>query len=370
MVALGQSPTIGRALGAGFTFESGPRAYTVAGSFCRYLLDTFGGSKLRALYRSAGDFISVYGRDLDALERDWKGFLAALPVDEKSRAEAEENFRRPAIFHKVCARELAARVSEARGLMMTAPADAVTLLSSTCADDPDEPTFHLDLAEAQIAAGDPDRALATLAETEASGSLTRPLRGRAANLRAGIHVRARRFAEAQAAIEQALRAATEDADERLARAKLRALADEPSRRTLGRVLFGDDRGRPLEAALAVYLLTEFARQFPDEELGAYLIGRQLAARDPKLALPYLADACPLIDSHLTFSMDAIFQKECRRLLAETAYLAGDLAAARWWFGWLSERADLEADRLRATDFLQRVQWKESAPRLPPSEGEY
>jgi hypothetical protein len=121
MLALGQAPELRRALGAGFSFESGARAYTLAGSFCRFLLDSFGADKLRALYRSAGDFMGSYGRDLSSLEKDWRAFLAALPGDDSHRAQAEEEFRRPAIFRKVCARELAARVSEGFARMGTAP---------------------------------------------------------------------------------------------------------------------------------------------------------------------------------------------------------------------------------------------------------
>jgi len=359
MLALGKAPDLRRALGAGFTFESGPRAYTVAGSFCRYLLDSFGAEKLRALYRSAGNFELVYGRELASLEKDWQAFLSALPPDESSRAQAEESFRRPAIFQKVCARELAARVSEARARLGTAPGESVSLLSSACADDPGEPTFRLDLAEALVAAGESDRALDVLAAATAAGTLTRPLRGRAASLEAGIHFRAGRLTQAQAALAQVEAAATEDGDLRTARAKLRALRDEQARSSLGRIFFGDERGRPLDAGLVVYLVTEFARQVPDEALGPYLIGRQLAARDAKLALPHLAEACPLDAPKHALSLDPLFFKECRRLLGESAYLADDLATAREAYAWLSEYAEGTADRLRAQDFLQRIAWKNS-----------
>jgi tetratricopeptide (TPR) repeat protein len=380
MFALGKAPDLRRALGAGFTFESGPRAYTLVGSFCRFLLDAFGADKLRALYRSAGDFARVYGRDLASLEKDWRAFLSALPPDDSSRAQAEENFRRPAIFQKVCARELAARVSEARARLGTAPGEAVSLLSSACADDPSEPTFRLDLAEALVAAGESDRALAILAEAAASGTLTRPLRGRAASLEAGIHFRARRYAEAQAALEQALRTSTEDSDERFAKARLRALRDNRAAETLGRVLFGDERGRPLDAALALYLLTQFEGEARGDALGPYLVGRQLAVRDPKLAVDHLESACPfaerpkenpveaiiprecrpwIIAPREETRLDSTFFKECRRLLGESAYLAGDLSTARAAYTWLSEHAEGTADRLRAQDFLQRIAWKNS-----------
>jgi hypothetical protein len=357
MLALGQAPALGRALGAGFTFESGPRVYTLVGSFCRFLLDRFGPDKLRALYRSAGDFTAVYGRDLAALEKEWRAFLAALPADEASRAEAEESFRRPAIFHKVCARELAARVADAHALLGTAPGDSVTLLASACADDPSEPTFRLDLAEALVAAGEPARALATLQALRAAPGLTRPLETRAANLEAGIHFRAQRMPETQAALARALAAATEDGDERFVKARLRALRDPESAATLGRVLFGDERGRSLDPALTMYLLTEFVRRNPEEALGPYLLARQLATRDPKLAVPQLARACPLADTQMATPLDATFFTECRRLLGETAYQAGDMGTAREAFAWLAEHSDREADRLRARDWLERVAWK-------------
>lgn len=358
MVALGLAPDLRRSLGSGFTFESGPRAYTVVGSFCRFLLETYGPDKLRALYRSAGDFLRVYGRDLDALEVEWRAFLARLPSDPTSRAEAEESFRRPAIFQKVCARELAARVSEAHVVMATAPEDAITLLSSACADDPVEPTLRLDLAEAQVAAGDSSGALSTIAAIRATGSLTRPLRARAASLEATVFFHAGRFSDAQITLANAEKLATDDGDVRTARAKQRALRDEVARKTLGRVLFGDVRGRGLDLRVVAYLLTEFAGRFPAEALGPYLIGRQLAPRAPDLAATVLAEACG-DNAQKDVQLDGLFAKECHRVLGESAFLANDLVTARDAFDWLKGHAERESDRLRANDFLQRIVWSQS-----------
>jgi hypothetical protein len=116
----------------------------------------------------------------------------------------------------------------------------------------------------------------------------------------------------------------------------------------------------------VVLLTEFARQNPGDALGPYLVARQLATRDPKLAIPYLADACPFLETQMANPLDATFFKECRRLLGESAYLAGDLVTAREAFTWLSEHANHEADRARARDYLQRVAWKGATPMLQPA----
>src|SRR5439155_2909008 len=114
MAADGRAPPVRSVVGAGFSALAGARAYTIAGSFCHFLLLTKGPERLRALYRSAGDFQRVYGTPLEALEQAWRRFLEQQPLDPAERARAQERFRRPAIFQKVCARELAARVADAR----------------------------------------------------------------------------------------------------------------------------------------------------------------------------------------------------------------------------------------------------------------
>jgi len=57
------------------------------------------------------------------------------------------------------------------------------------------------------------------------------------------------------------------------------------------VLFGDSATRSPDAALVVYLITDFIRSFPEEALGPYLLARQLAWRDPRLALTQIDRAC-------------------------------------------------------------------------------
>ena len=153
MIEAGLAPPLAAVVGAGFTTLAGRRAYTIAGSFSAFLLATRGAEKLRALYRSAGNFTDVYRVPLADLEREWRQFLARQPLTTRERAHASEEFRRPAIFKRVCARELAARLAEARAIQRDEPARAVAILESTCRDDPDEPTYRLALAEALALAG-------------------------------------------------------------------------------------------------------------------------------------------------------------------------------------------------------------------------
>jgi hypothetical protein len=359
MIALGQAPSLARIMGAGFSAESGARAYVLAGSFCRFLLDRFGADKLRAAYRSAGDFEAVYGLPLAELEKSWRAFLETQPLDARDEARAKERFRRPAIFRKVCARELAERVAEARDRIGSMPDAAVRLMESVCQDDPDEPAYRLDRAEALAAAGALDKAVALSRPMLDDETLTWPVRSRAANLIAVVEFHRGHLAETAAAADRNLALATDENEMRTAWAKRRALADQDARRTLGRALFGDAPGRATDQALVVFLVDEFARLHPDEALGPYLVGRQLAGRDAKLALTPLAQACPLDGPAPAVPLEPTFVKECRRLYGESAFLAGDLALARRIYEALRDQATLEADRLRANDFLERIVWQSS-----------
>jgi Tetratricopeptide repeat len=362
MIAANLAPPLAAVVGAGFSTLAGARAYTIAGSFSAFLLATRGAEKLRALYRSAGNFTDVYRTPLRDLEREWRQFLATQPVTPRQRAQASEAFRRPAIFKRVCARELGARIVEARAVLRGDPNRAVALLQSTCHDDPGEPLYRLALAQAQAAAGDLASARGLLARLELDGDLTVPLRAAAENLAAEIDFAARDFGNAEVHQRRAIDLATTEAERRLAFAKLEGLAGPGARATLGRVLLGDDlTATEADPVLTFYLLLEYARLFPTERLGPYLIGRQLLGRDPARALPYLQRACgdeEVAEPSQPQALPSELARECRRMIAEAAYRVGDFARAREALARLATDAT-EADRLRALDMRARVDWAAS-----------
>ena len=187
MIEAGLAPPLASVVGASFSTLAGRRAYTIAGSFSAFLLATRGAEKLRALYRSAGNFTDVYRVPLADIEAEWRQFLARQPLTTRDRAQASEEFRRPAIFKRVCARELAARLVEARAIQHDDPARAVAILEATCHDDPHEPIYRLALAEALARAGEHERALVMLGRLSVDGGITVPLRTQAAGLAAEIN---------------------------------------------------------------------------------------------------------------------------------------------------------------------------------------
>jgi hypothetical protein len=372
MIADGRAPPLPDVVGAGFSAQSGARAYTLAGSFCAFLLETRGPERLRALYRSAGDFAGVYRAPLADLEQEWRRFLAGQPLSAGDRARAHERFRRPAIFKKVCARELAARMGEARAVERAAPMVAIGLLEDACRDDPREPTFRLELAQARAYAGQTQPALELLGRLGADRDLSEPLQAQAASLAAEIHFHARDPDNARADLARVLSLAVEEGDRRLTLAKARALEDATGRDTLGRALFGDQLGGAgADAVLAFFLIGEFARLHPRDPLGPYLLGRQLLGREPAHALSFLRRACeesvpaPRDKERAPLPPEPArplapeFLRECRRMTAEASYRLGDFARARDALARLADEARGEADRLRAVDMLARVEWASS-----------
>ncbi len=359
MIAANLAPPLAAVVGAGFSTLAGARAYTIAGSFSAFLLATRGAEKLRALYRSAGNFTDVYRTPLGDLEREWRQFLAKQPLTTHQRAQASEEFRRPAIFKRVCARELAARIAEARGVLRTDPARAVALLQSTCHDDPGEPLYRLALAQAEAAAGDLAAARGVLTRLELDAELTVPLRAAAENLTAEIDFVAHDFGNAETHQRRAADLAATEAERRLAFAKLKGLASPGARATLGRALLGDDlNATDADPVLTFYLFLEYTRLFPSERLGPYLVGRQLLGRDPARALPQLQRACTdeeVSEPTPQAALPSELARECRRMIADAAYRVGDFPRARAALARLAADAT-EADRLRALDMRARVDW--------------
>ncbi len=92
----------------GFASQSSSISYVLAGSFCRYLIDTYGIRNMMLVYHS-NDYDAIYGKPLEALIAEWRVFLATISVPEQERDAIDVLFRRPPIFEKVCARVIAAR---------------------------------------------------------------------------------------------------------------------------------------------------------------------------------------------------------------------------------------------------------------------
>ncbi|MEW6144287.1 MAG: tetratricopeptide repeat protein [Thermodesulfobacteriota bacterium] len=101
----GMAPDIEDITGFGFWYAPPAIAYTLMGSFSRYLIDTYGMDKFKTVYRT-GNF-SVYGKTLTELETEWKNFLKGVPASAEINKLAKARFGAPGIFTASCPRRVA-----------------------------------------------------------------------------------------------------------------------------------------------------------------------------------------------------------------------------------------------------------------------
>ena len=115
-------PPLERLFGLSFWGHGSGRAYTVAGSFFRYLLDQSGPGPLLKVYRAGGaepSFQAAYGRPRAELAAAWRRYIDGLPLRPNGREVARGRLRRPAGVAKVGATELVCGGTPPRGRRQT-----------------------------------------------------------------------------------------------------------------------------------------------------------------------------------------------------------------------------------------------------------
>ena len=345
MKALGLLPRLERIFGAGFYGLSSQVAYTVAGSFCGWLIAERGMPAFRRLYRSGGDFQGVYGASLVELEGAWTRFLDAIALDPSAQGLARERFRRPAVWHKVCAHRVAALRTEARAA--TAAGDrarAERCLRQIVADDPGDPAGLLELARL-LAATTAPRAAAAARAAEQHRSASTPLRAQALAILGDLALRAGQTEEARRVLDAIEALSVDEAVRRQARVKRAALDDVRVGREILAYL---ERGELAPIAEAV-------RKAPDSGLAAYLHGRGLQNRgQTEKALAELDRARKLGVG------DPLVARELARLEPLVAYGARRLDdAALRWERLATDPGSSLATRASARDWLDRVRFEQT-----------
>ena len=395
----GLEPPLAAVFGLGFYRLPAGRAYTTAGSFCRFLLDRQGPAPLLAAYRRGGslaDFAAAFGTPFAQLERDWRAFIDQQPLQASERDVAHDRLRRPAVFHKVCAHELATRKQQARQAAASGDFDqALRLLSSICRDDPDEPQHQIEQLEFLIAAERFDEASAAAEALLAHPRRTPVLESKAAARLGDLAVLRGDLDAARARYRHAASLPDSEGASRQIAAKLSVLATDAApasdptatpapaassdaagpadaaqssavvRAAMLRVLVGEPlaqrshRLRPLDSRndpLAVYLLRDAILAQPDLGLPHYILGRLLFERgayDEAQAELGLAMSAGLPDGR--------FVDQALLLRGQAALLAGRAAEAVQFFVELRARTPAGAKRLEADDMIDRAKRWDSLP---------
>ena len=131
------APPLSSVMGFGFWGHAGSQSYLLAGSFVRFLVDTYGIEKFKGVFLT-GNFVKHYAKDLSALEAEWIEFLGTIPVQENDTTYATYRLKRPSVFEQVCAHEMAAlRDTAWRAYYRRDFAMAAETFGTMLSDDPD-----------------------------------------------------------------------------------------------------------------------------------------------------------------------------------------------------------------------------------------
>jgi hypothetical protein len=99
---------------SGFAAEASSKSYTLAGSFSKYLIKTYGSGKFLNLYGSR-EYDKVYGKSIDVLEREWISSLKPLQtsMDRYDSLRVRFYFDRTSIINEPCLRRIGRMMKQA-----------------------------------------------------------------------------------------------------------------------------------------------------------------------------------------------------------------------------------------------------------------
>lgn len=371
--ALDKRPPLTAIMGLGFWGQSASRAYTAAGSFCLWLLETRGAEKLMALYQNAGDFEAVYEQPLVDLESAWVEFLRTSPPSDEAIEKQRLRFERRSVFRRPCAHR-AAELSRAaeRARRAGDDAEAIEKLRELCSIESSEPRHVLALAAALAADERVPEALIELEALDASDALTDTDRARIEELEGDVALVASAWPTAVRAYTAALSHPLRESHMRAVQIKLRAAelgaqGDLVSARLIRRYFAPFDViTPPLTARLrAAAAAVELSRQPGQAALGHYLSARQYTN----------AGLVPEARLHIerSFELDAgeaaLWSPELRRaqnyLRVELRLREGDYAQARAALAPLANEAQGQGGyELRVEQWRARIDDYEAMAREP------
>ncbi|CAN0217996.1 unnamed protein product [Laminaria digitata] len=348
MRRLSIAPDIRGLVGAGgFWTQSSGRAYTLMGSFVKFLVDTYGIEPFKKAYRD-GDFEAAYHKSASALVSEWEVYVDAIEVSEDQMELARYYYERPSIFGKVCARTIGelrrqARLARAAGDMTRALAMHDAILGF----DPRNVSYQLAHTEALVDSGQLAAASKRLDELLQGDALVPQERVALEHLRADVYWRlgeldlaAKSYAECEAqGVPESTRRQLQ-----VKRAILSGSSD--TARELGKTYFLEQPA----AATALYYPLRWMMEAPDDALAAYLAARRL------WSVEMHQEALSLMPEDATALPSEELREELAFMRATASYHTGELDEAAKLFEGLASSRSIRL-RITAREWLARVKWR-------------
>jgi len=151
----------------GFLSHTPYQVYQASGSFVGFLLKKYGAEPVKKLYHGT-PYSKAFSKSLPELGKEWRDFLAQVPVPVQERRRAEVAFSptyAPVFYARICPREresIREKGSNLRG--MGNYSAALQIFRSFQRLEPQNPEWLLELAETEFQKGDGESAQAHLQE--------------------------------------------------------------------------------------------------------------------------------------------------------------------------------------------------------------
>ena len=329
----------------GFWAQSASRAYTIAGSFLRFLIDTYGIEKFKTLYRT-NNFEIAYEQPALALAEEWGRFVDQVPSAKQSKKRAEQRFSRPSILQKVCAHETAKMKADAQLAVSTGNLEeGIRLLRKVSLNRPSDFTVPLSLSRAVAKQGRLDAAVNELKSVRNSENYTAQGRLRIELAIADSEWKTDNSTVALELLEKADVRSLGAGFRRLVEAKKFALRQTPEIQTTLRAYLLQEYSQ--EEGLIK--LSELATKYPTNGLIHYLFARRL-------------EQIGMVERGITETRIALaatlphrdFRDEANKMLGRMLLEDRQFDAAELQFVKMANTASRAIDRLEALQWQQRA----------------
>ncbi len=357
------APPLSAIMGIGFWGHAGSRSYLLAGSFVRFLVDTYGIEKFKGVFPT-GNFVKHYEKDLQSLEAEWVDFLESVPLRDDDINYTAYRLKQRSAFEQVCTHEMAALRDTAwqayyRKDFVTAVETFGTMLS----DEPDNLSTLRGLMYSAYRMQDYDKAL-SLANRIASAEDTR-FSPEALLLKGDIYWlknKHEKAMDAYASIETEYETFEQQRIKRIAALSYpdviqsqpnSAMREDRSFRELLRdVLVAS---KPISEKMA--LLSVCMQAAPKSWLPYFLTGELLHKEKAwQISNEYFHQALKLLIPREHGKL----MLEVERLIGINAYQQKDYETAQNAFRSIAENTALPLGKvLSAQDWIQRCQWAQS-----------
>lgn len=368
MRAAGLAPSLQRLMGPdGFLSQPAGKAYTLSGSFARWLLDTRGPERFKAMYATA-DIEGTYDRPLGELLGEWNAFLDAIAPGPDLVEVTRQIYDVKGLFHRVCPLETARlRAASRTAALEGRYDDTLDLLREILSFTPDDPRARAPLVGTLSLLGRAEECRAEAARLLDSDGVNGSMRALTRERVADVAWRSGETTTARRIYDSLVDAPALQRRRRNVLVKRDLVTDGEREPILGPFLMGIERRGPdydpeVAQQEAIDYLTEAVVDLPGDALALYLLGRRLyIARRFAPAVGPLKTALALLNApggaetqRLDPATVASLDREARRLMARSMLLSGQTESARRMFERLAAETPWAGSRLEFEDWARRA----------------